>query len=332
MDHEETIRGLRLRLRIERSVALAVALVLIGWWAYGHFTSSKSLIIVDGKPLVCVSSQQDATEILDKIKSRTGCNPSEIEFRQAVSVARAPRDAHSVSRHKAMRVMLRAISPVVPRWAIIAGGKPVVALPSREAAGDTLELAKLKFGKLAANLAEEPQFKENVTVDIAAVEPAIYRKTPEAAVKLLFAESKPVTADSIYVVQNGDVASAIAYRHGTKLDELWAMNPGLNLNHLQIGDKIRVKVTGVPQPKLTVVVRDLRERVETIPAPIRRVSSARLYTGKSIELSPGRSGQRRVKAAVIYENGRKIGSEIVEEEILREPKPRRIAIGIKPGR
>jgi uncharacterized protein YabE (DUF348 family) len=54
--------------------------------------------------------------------------------------------------------------------------------------------------------------------------------------------------------------------------------------------------------------------------------------GKSTVLSSGKSGQRQIKVATIYENGKITGSEIMSEDILREASPRRIAKGIKPRR
>ena len=132
-----------------------------------------------------------------------------------------------------------------------------------------------------------------------------------------------------YAVKQGDLAGEIASRSGVKLANLWAMNTGVNLNHLHIGDRIRVRSSVPPPAKLTVIVRDQCERIEPIPPPVQRVSSARMYVGKRVELSPGRSGKRHVKAAAIYENGRKVGSEILEEQILRAPVPRRVAEGIK---
>lgn len=328
MDHELTIRGLRKQLLVERIGFGAIALILVICWTVGHFRDAKSLILVDGKPVVCVPTASDARDILTQIKSRTGCNPSEISFKQDVRVERAPGNTFSVSRHKAYRTVLRVVSPVVPKWAIIVDGKPAVAVPTREIAGEVLEAAKRKFGSLAHNLAEEPQFKESVTVDIAAVDPAIVRKTADEAVKFLFSESAPVTRDAIYIVQKGDVAGAIAARCNVKLADLAAMNADMNLNHLQIGDRLRVKTTAA-RPKLTVVVRNMVERTESAPPPVQQVSSATLYEGQSCVLSAGSSGLRKVRVETIYENGRKTSSETVDEQILRSPVPRRIAVGMK---
>ena len=133
----------------------------------------------------------------------------------------------------------------------------------------------------------------------------------------------------MYEVRGGDVAGAIASRHGISLDELTAINSEIDLDRLHIGEKLNVKAVKQPAPGLTVVVRDQSEREERIPAPVHRVSSAKLPNGKQLDLAPGKSGLRRVKVATIYENGRQVGSEVISEEILREPSPRRIAGGIK---
>jgi len=331
MDSETTISNLRKRLMIERCVFAGIALVALIGWTIGHFVDSKSLILVDGKPIVCVPSARDARDILTKIKTGTGINPSEISFKQDVRVERAPGNINPMSRYKAYRTVLRMVSPVVPKWAIIVDGTPIVAVPDKATAGEVLEQAKRKYGQMARNLAEEPQFKENVTVDIAAVDPAIYRKTASEALKYVFSDTAPVTRDAVYTVEKGDVAGAIAAKCGVKLADLAGMNPRVDLNHLQIGDRLRVKMTSA-KPKLTVVVRDMVERTETAPAPVQNISSFNLLQGKSCVLSPGSAGQRKVRVETIFENGRKTGSDVVDEQILRAPIPRRIAVGTKPPR
>lgn len=329
MDNESLVLNLRRRLLIERIVFAVVILTVLVCWTFSHFRDSKSLILVDGKPIVCVPSKQDATDILSRIKLKTGYNPSEIQFKQDVRVERAPRNANPMSRHKAYRAVERVVSPVVAKWAIIADGIPIVAIPSKKIAGEVLDAAKYRYGRLVKNLSEEPQFKENVTVDIAAVDPAIYKKTVDEAVKFIFDESTPVTKDAVYEVQKGDLAGSISARYGLKLAELAALNQGRNLDHLQIGDKLRIKTSGNAGPRLTVIVRDQGERTESLPAPVQQVSSTQLYTGKTFVLSRGSAGKRKVTVENIYENGHKTGTEVIDEQILKEPVPRRIAVGIK---
>lgn len=330
MEENNAISNLRLQMRSKKKViaVTAVALLVIGTCA--HFRSTKSFILVDGKPVVCVSTAKDASDVIHKIKSDTSRNISEVQFKQDVVIARAPGAARPISRYKAARVLQKVVCPVFPRWAIIVNGKPAVAIPSREMAGEVLDHAKMKFGMMAKNLLEEPQFKENVTVDIAAVEPSIYCKSVDQAVNFLFAETAPVMKDSDYTVKQGDLAGSIAHRYGLNLNELAAINPGFDLDKLQIGDKLHVRAAEAQKPRITVVVRDVSDRIITIPAQLQRISSAALFVGKTFELSSGKPGQKRVKMATIYENGRKVSSEVMDEEIIREAIPHRVAVGIKP--
>ncbi|MCX6344616.1 MAG: G5 domain-containing protein [Armatimonadetes bacterium] len=345
MDKEKTIHNLKMQLRLERIVIAAIALTLATVWTVGQLRGGKSFILVDGKPIVCVYSEKDAEVVLTQIKGESGCNPSEVAFQQEVRVARAPYDARPVSRSRAFSTVRKVVCALAPRWAIIVDGKPIAALPDKKTAVDTLEAAKMKFGSMVQNLAEEPQFKQKVMVDIAAVPLKLCCKTAEEAVNLIFSNKPVETTDAIYTVQNGDIAGAIAQKHGLKLEEIIQINPGVNLAHLHIGDKVHVKALRArlqicpnnlrhqdTEVKLTVIVRDLSDKVETIPAPLQYVSSAQLYLGKSTLLFPGRSGQRQIKVAIIYENGKKTGSEIMAEEVLREASPRIIAKGIKPRR
>lgn len=316
--------------RSQRLVAGISALVVLTGAGVIHSRCAKSVICVDGKRVVCLPSERAAEAVLQEIKSSSGCNPAEVEFKQHVTVARAPGDARPVSRHKALTIVRTAVSPIVCRWSIIVNGTPIVAVPNRKVAGEVLDLAKLKFGSLAKNLAEEPQFKENIKVDMAAISPSIYRDNAEKALALIFEKPAPKFDDTIYTVRKGDMACAIAARQGLTVDALQAMNPGVDLVHLQIGDRLRIKAAQAQKPKLTVVVRDLDVRVESTPPPLRRISSARLYVGKTSLISPGKWGKRKVRVADVYENGRKIGVEVLEEETIEAPSPRIIASGIKP--
>ena len=330
MREDAVVAKHRKELFVHRIVTCLLVLLLFSSWIHGRIGSNKAFVLVNGKPVACLASEVEARELLQNIKRRTGCDPSEIQFREDVVIARAPRDARVVSRHRAENAIRSAISLAVPRWAIIVDGKPVVAVPSRSDAGEVLELAKARFGRQAKNLCEEPQFKEKVTVDMALVPPSIYKKTPEEAISYLFDCKGVETEEDTYVVKQGEVASQIAERFGLSLKELWSMNPGMNLNGLQIGDKLRVKRAVNQKPKLTVIVRDQSERIEKIPPPTHRVSSARMYLGKTAQLSPASPGLRKVKVATVYENGQRVGVEVLEEEILKEPVPRCIVEGIKP--
>jgi LysM repeat protein len=329
MDTERIIRNLRLQLLVERIAFAVITLTLVTVWAFGHFGDGPSFILVNNRPVACLNSAGEAEVVLSQVKCDAGCNPAEVKFAQDVRVARAPRNSNPVSRERAVSAVRNAVCPMVSRWAIIVNGRAAVALPDEKTAGDALEMAKMKFGSMVKNLAEEPQFKEDVKVGVACVPVTLYRGTAEQAYETLFAKTQTKTSNESYTVKNGDVAVLVAKRHGMDIGDLEKLNPGVNLARLQIGDAIRISAVREAGPKLTVVVRDQQERTESMPAPVQKVSSARIYQGESVQLAPGKPGLRKVKVADIYENGRKTGTEIVSEEIICEPQPKRVALGMK---
>ncbi len=330
MDNEKTIRSLKKQLLIERIAFGVIVLVLAVNFAAGKLSGGKSMIMVDGKPVVCVDSEKEAHGILERIKSDSGANPLETEFRQEVSIARAPRNASPMPTSRAMTVARNAISPVVNRWSVIADGKAVVGLPSKQDAAKTLEMAKIKFGSQAKNLAEEPQIRENVSIAKAAISPEQFQKTPEDAVKFLFTPREPTRKNSTYIVRPNDVAVSIAKKLDLAPGELKKLNPGVNLDRLAIGDTLQVKESTAPVFPLTIIVRDQISKTESVPPPMVRVSSPNMYSGKTAFINRGRSGKRTVDIAVIYENGRRVGDEVISEQVLATPVPGKIAVGIKP--
>ncbi|MFQ3548254.1 MAG: G5 domain-containing protein [Armatimonadota bacterium] len=328
MDKDTIIKKLKLQLMIERVVVCSIVLVLIGAWAYGYFNETKAMIVIDGKPVVCVNNDQEAQLIVQEIKLDSGCDPEEIEFRQDIVVSRAPRNANAVSRSKAKRVVGQMLTPMVPRWAILANGKPVVAVSNREMAGEVLEMLKFKYGSLAKNLAEEPQFKENITVDITSVHPSIYKKTAQDAVDFILSKKKTTIEESKYEVQKGDLATTIAAKYKLSLDELKELNKGVNLDRLSIGDMINIKKQAPPKSPITVIVRDRVEVIEKYSPEVHKVSSAKISSGKVQLINEGSQGEKLVTKVDIYENGVKVGTQILNEHILRDASPRQIAIGM----
>ncbi len=331
MDQDKLIRNLRMQLRVERAIIVLVAIFLLARWGHDLLQERPYAILVDDKPVACLTNEQIANRVLTDIKGAVdGVEPSEVSFKERVVVRRAPRGTNPQTESEATKAVLETISLRVDKYSILVEGVPAVALDSPEDANSVLESAKEMFGSRVANLMEEPSFKEQVDVQSMTVDLSLYRKYREAALDCLL-RGGAVSQSGTYMVKEGDVAGAIATKFRMKLSELEALNPNRNLNKLRIGDELKVgeqKPAAGSAPKLTVVVRNQSKRTEVIPFQTETVSSVRMVSGKQVELSPGRNGLRTVTVADTFENGVKKGSEVLEEIITREPVPRRVAIGI----
>lgn len=330
MDQEKLIRSLKLQLRIERTIIALIALVFIGWWTVGHFAPRAYVIVADGKSLAYVATHESAERVIKQVKGAVaGSKASEVSFKESVEIKKAPADAQIAPEGDAVKSVLGKLTLQVEKYAILVEGVPAVAVDSEEDAAAALEASKARFGSMVKNLMEEPQFKEQVDVRKMPVDLALYRPKVEDALGELFSGGSG--GSGIYVVASGDIASRIAARQGMALSELEALNPGKNLARLQIGDELRVsKAADKGKRRLIVVVRNRETKTEAIPYRTESISSVKMLAGKEAELSPGQNGSRQVVLATSYENGVRVGSEVIEETIISNPVPRRVAVGIKP--
>ena len=319
-------RRLRLQLVIERSVIAVILLAAAAAWGYHYLTFSSCAIFADGKRIAVVENKAEAEALLQEslaIGARgIARNP---EFAQKIELRRWPTRS-GLDRESALAVLKAKLTVQADKWTILIDNRPYAALDTEQQAGEVLEMARQRYGKLAPNLLEEPSFKENVTAQLRKVDLNLWLGTPQEAVEALFTPTggKPLT----HLVQKGDLASTIAEKYGISLADMAKLNPGGSLDRLQIGDQLKIGSGTAP---LTVVVRDLITRTETMPYTTESVSSVKMRAGKVAVLSPGRPGKRIVKLAVTYENGLQTGQEILEESILRPPSPRRVAVGIRAG-
>lgn len=330
MDQEKLIQSLKLQVRIYQCVIGLFVLIALIWGSISLFSARPYAILADGKPVVYLATVSEANSVLDQVKRTvTGVKPSDVTFAQNIDIGRGSRNAPVLSEKDAVNVLRGKISLRLRKAAIVVSGVPVVAVDSKETAEVVLESARQKYGSLAKNLMEEPSIKEEYTVQVRNVEPELYQQTVEGALDALLSGSGS-SGSGTYSVASGDVAGAIADKFNMTLSQLKSLNSGRNIEKLQIGDLLKVAKSGGPaRPHLTVVVRDKEERTEVIPFTTQTVSSMQMNSGKQLELSPGRNGLRHIVVAQAYENGTKAGSEVVEENIIRNPVPRRVAIGIR---
>ena len=275
-------RRLVRRLWLERLFWLLLVGALVALYL-GAFPGGRrvTLIAADGEPLAIVPNRGDAQRLLDEVKSMSGFPADKVDFAQKVtlhqvSVSRNPVQSDS----DAIKALSDKLDPMVEAAAITAGGEVVLALPNLQEAVKTLSLLLEEFSP------PEPTatayFREHVKVDTRAVPPDKLYPTADKALEKIVEDSAP---KSEHTVKPGGSAWKIANDYGVSLSRLAAENPDLDMNRIQIGQK--VKIPG-ELPPLTVIAR--REITEPVG------SSA--------------SGRTR-KVRITYENGVEVKRDII---------------------
>lgn len=134
------------------------------------------------------------------------------------------------------------------------------------------------------------------------------------------------TGETTYVVNKGDTFNGIAYANDMSVSDLQALNPGVNINRLMIGDVLNVKEV---VPSLSVRTLDHEVYSQPIACPVETRENSSMYKGETKIVSEGVEGEARVTADVTYVNGIEKERNIVSSETVREPTPTIKAVGTK---
>ena len=132
--------------------------------------------------------------------------------------------------------------------------------------------------------------------------------------------------ETTYEVQAGDTFMALAFENDMTMSELEALNPGIDINKLMIGQVLNMKEE---IPFLSVETVDHVTYTESVAAPVREVEDSSMYEGDTRVVSAGSAGTQQVTADVTYLNGKETGREVVETTVLTQPTERVIAVGTK---
>jgi murein DD-endopeptidase MepM/ murein hydrolase activator NlpD len=124
------------------------------------------------------------------------------------------------------------------------------------------------------------------------------------------------TAEVTYEVKKGDTWSQIANRHGLTSKELLALNPGYNVDKLQIGEMLTLSAS---VPYLTMTVMQREQYVDNVAFDIESTPTSDLYKGDYKVTSKGEYGLADVVANVTYVNGVETQRTILSSVTLKEP-------------
>lgn len=130
----------------------------------------------------------------------------------------------------------------------------------------------------------------------------------------------------IYTVVAGDTWGQIAADNGMSSDDLARLNPGYDINKLQVGDEL---IISNAVSYLTVEVTERQNYVDDIPYDIVYVDDPSMYQGDYRVLSPGKYGTCDVVADVVYVNGLETEREVISSVTLTDPVSEQRARGTK---
>ena len=209
----------------------------------------------------------------------------------------APQDPDAVVQAR----LAQSLTLHVHAFVILVRGHPSVALPTAEAATETLRLVKDHWAQAPPQqpIAGQPQIIESVDITRRTVDTRLTRQTPEEAAPYFW--TPPPTKS--YTVRRGDLGFQIAHRNHISLTDLITANPNKDINRLRPGDTLNVQRMPL---LLTVRVR------KTL------VTTEKVHPGAPAS----EAGSQRVTYLVTYLNGQEFRREAQSVDILEKPLTR----------
>ena len=300
------------RHRLHPAAFLGLACCLAAAVLFCSFYTFGTTVIYDGEVVAAVDSRSTAEEArsdLEQVTTRTlgqtyTIDDSLLQYSDGLVARQAVVDGETFEEDLSEEIGL-----VTSAYCLYVDGELIGATPYE---GALEELLSQLQGAATDENTISCTFAENVEVKHELVPSEKIVNLGYLAETLYSTKEEEVT----YTVVQGDTWSEIAEAHGMTSKELLALNPGYNIDKIQIGEVLTLSAA-VPYLTMTVVQRE--HYVEDVMYDIEYTDTADLYKGDYKVVSAGEYGAADVVANVTYVNGEETERTVLSSVMLREP-------------
>ena len=304
------------------SVAFVTAVSVTG---FSFFTKRYYAVEVNSKVIAMVSDKSQIDVIIQEIEKKTetvtGLNfviPTKVDYKEVFAFGNKLTPESDIEETLESNLELLAEA-----YSINVDGRDIAYLKDKSTAESIL--VRMKDEYMKNNGGSDPQsvdfiediniIKKTVNIDSVQDEKTVFELLSEST-----EESK------VYVVKKGDTVSEIAEAHKIKQSEIEKMNPGLDVDRIQIGQEI---ILSVPKYVINIKSIEMKNYEESIPYQVEYVETADLYKGQTKVKVEGKEGKKSVAAEVIKINGIVSEERVVEEKVMEEPQNKVVLSGTK---
>ena len=213
---------------------------------------------------------------------------------------------------------LDSVSGELRQYQVVVDGQPVGAVKDETALNQLLDNLKAKY---TSENTVSVEFLNTVSI-----EPVYESEDLMTLSEMEAALQSNQGGSTTYTVVEGDTFYGIAYANDMSMSDLEALNPGIDINRLMIGDELNVKEL---TPVLSVQTVEEVTYTQSIPCPVEEVKDSSLYVGETRTITQGVEGQEEVNATVTYVNGQETERTVNSTTTLQEPTTTVKAVGTK---
>ncbi len=303
---EQRHRAVHAAVFLTASVALAVFAV------YHVLYTTGTTVLLDGVALGTVANEEEAKaaklSVERSISDVVGYDYTLEDSQVSYDTGRTFRSS-IVDEDELETALAESLGVVEHGYALYVGGEFIGATQTEGA-----------FEQLLDQVAAEYRNENTVSLDFLEQVEVLEKDLPvedftnlaDAAMLLNSTKAGQVT----YTVKKGDCWSLIAQDHGMTNQELLALNPGYEIDKLNIGDEL---IISNAVPYLTVRAVQMEYYVADIPYEIEYVDDNTMWEGDTRVISKGAYGTADTVARVTYEGTTEVERTIEQQTMITEP-------------
>ena len=297
---------------VQSAVFLALGLSLMVFAANRVLYTTATTLSFEGRELGTVASEEEAVAAVKSVEStisqalgsRYSLEPDKVSYTTGLAYRGA-----LVEESDLEEALSQSIRVVEHGYALYVGGERIGVTQTREALEEALNLVSADYRN---ENTVSIDFVEDVDIQECDVQLEDFVNLADTLQLLKSTKAGEVT----YTVVQGDCWSVIAEDHNMTSKELLQLNPGYDIDKLQIGD---VLVISNAVPYLTVRAVQMEYYTADVPYEIEYVDDDAMWEGDTRVITKGAYGSSNVTARVTYEGLNEIDRVIEEEVVLTEP-------------
>ena len=213
---------------------------------------------------------------------------------------------------------LDSVSGELRQYQVVVDGQAVGAVKDEDGLNRLLEELKAKY---TSENTVSVEFMDTLTI-----EPVYEAENLMTLSEMRTALQANQGGSTTYTVVAGDTFYGIAYANDMSMSDLEALNPGIDINRLMVGDVLNVKEL---TPVLSVQTVEEVTYTQSIPCPVEEVEDSSMYVGETRTITQGKECQEEVNATITYVNGQETERTVNSTTTLQEPTTTVKAVGTK---
>ena len=298
--------------RAQIGVFLTASVLIAVFAAFSALYTSATTVVVNGVELATVANEEEAQaarlaverSISDALGYDYTVSDSIVSYSTRITSRSAVTDTAQLET-----ALNDSLNMIKHGYALYVDGEFVGATQTEGAYEELLEQVSASFRN---ENTVAISFVENVTVREGDYPVESFTNLADTALLLNSTKAGEIN----YTVQAGDCWSMIAQDNGLTSKALELLNPGYDIDKLQIGDVLLISRS---VPYLTVVATQMEYYTADVPYEIEYVDDNTMWKGDTKVISKGSLGSANIEARVTYQGAEEIERTVVTETIVTEP-------------